>query len=94
MENAHAQCATEVPSVAVIEEVMQDQQIVGDSHVTIVSSAYVYQTAIILTDEEIALHSTGPLCSVEIIHLPSSGISLLFSSLLNIHSNLMRTCQL
>ena len=61
MENAHAQSAIEVPSVAVAEEVMHDQQIVGDSHVTIVSSAYVYQTAIILTDEEISLHSSVPL---------------------------------
>ena len=64
---AHAQCVTGLPTVAVAEEIMHDQQIVGDSHITIVSSAYVHQTAIILTDEGIALHSSGPLYSVEIV---------------------------
>ena len=68
MENAPAHCVTGIPSVTVAEEIMQDEQILGDSHITIVSSAYVYQTAIILTDEEIALHSSGPLCSAEIVH--------------------------
>ena len=53
--------------MTVAEEIMHDQQIVGDSHITIVSSAYVHQTAIILTDEGIALHSSGPLYSVEIV---------------------------
>ena len=67
-ESADAQCATGIPSVTVAEEIMHDQQIVGDSHITIVSSAYVYQTAVILKDEEIALHSTGPLRSAEIVH--------------------------
>ena len=66
-ESADAQCATGIPSVTVAEEIMHDQQIVGDSHITIVSSAYVHQTAIILTDEEIALHSSGPLYSAEIV---------------------------
>ena len=71
IENADALRASEMPlapAVTVAEEIMQDQQIVGDSHITIVSSAYVYQTAIILTDEEIALHYTGPLCSADIVH--------------------------
>ena len=67
MENADAQSVIEIQSVTVAEEIMHDQQMVGDSHITIVSSAYVYQTAIILTDVEIALHSTEPLCSAEIV---------------------------
>ena len=53
--------------MTVAEEIMQDQQIIADDHIPIVSSAYVYQTGIILTDEEIALHSTAPLCSAQIV---------------------------
>ena len=64
---AHAQCVTGLPTVAVAEEIMHDQQMVRNNHITIVSSAYVYQTAIILTDVEITLHSTEPLCSAEIV---------------------------
>ena len=67
MENADTQFRTEIQSVTVAEEIMQDQQIEADDHVPIVSSAYVYQTGIILTDEEIALHSTAPLCSAQIV---------------------------
>ena len=56
MENADTRFRTEIQSVRVAEEIILDQQIVADDHITIVSSAYVYQTGIILTDEEIALH--------------------------------------
>ena len=57
MENADALLVTEYPSVTV-----------ADVHITIVSSDYEYQTAIILSDEEISLHSAAPLCSAEIVH--------------------------
>ena len=67
MENADTRFRTEIQSVRVAEEIILDQQIVADDHITIVSSAYVYQTGIILTDEEIALHSSAPLCSVQIV---------------------------
>ena len=58
MENADTRFRTGIQSVTVAEEIMQDQQIVADDHIPIVSSAYVYQTGIILTDEEIARHSS------------------------------------
>ena len=77
MENADALFVTENPSVTVVEEAIQDQLIVADVHITIVSSDYEYQTAIILTDEEISLHSTAPLCSAEIVLWPSCGINVL-----------------
>ena len=64
MENADTLFRTGIQSVRVAEE---DQQIVADDHITIVSSAYVYQTGIILTDEEIALHSSAPLSSAQIV---------------------------
>ena len=41
MENADALFVTAIPSVTVAEEVMQDQRMVADDHITIVSSAYV-----------------------------------------------------
>ena len=67
MENADTLFRTGIQSVTVAEEIILDHQIVADDHITIVSSAYVYQTGIILTDEEIALHSTAPLCSAQIV---------------------------
>ena len=67
MENAHTLFITGIQSVTVAEEIILDQQIVADDHIPIVSSAYVYQTGIILTDEEIALHSSAQLCSAHIV---------------------------
>ena len=67
MENADTRFRTEIQSVRVAEEIMQDQQIVADDHITIVSSAYVYQTRIISEDEEIALNSSAPLSSAQIV---------------------------
>ena len=67
MENADTRFRTGIQSVTVAEEIMQDQQIIADDHIPIVSSAYVYQTGIILTDEEIALHSSAQLCSAHIV---------------------------
>ena len=67
MEIADAQFVTVIPSGMEGGDVAQIHQIVADDHITIVSSAYVYQTATILTDEEIALHSTLPLCSAQIV---------------------------
>ena len=64
MENANSRFRTEIQSVTVAEE---DQQIVADDHIPILSSAYVYQTGIILTDEEIALHSSAPVTSTQIV---------------------------
>ena len=52
--------------MAVAEEIAQDHQMTSDGHITVVFSAYVYQTAIILKDEEMALHSTESLCSAPI----------------------------
>ena len=67
MENNDAHYLTEISSVAVAEKIAQDQQMTSDGHITIVSSACVYQTAMILTDEEISVHSTESLCSARIV---------------------------
>ena len=86
MENADTRFRTGIQSVTVAEEIMQDQQIVADDHIPIVSSAYVYQTGIILTDEEIALHSSTFFSLTQPWNTSSLRTLIFFSSL-------MRICQ-